>query len=283
MARQHRPGMLAGRLRRRLPLARILLVPFASAAATSSGLRTSATATRVGGTCSTSTATAPTVGRPDARCTCTAAPSAAARKNREARPCSTGSRARAGCVSARTTGSARPRRSPTTWSMSRRSSPGCASTAASTGPTRRWCSWRAAPPAVTWPSLAALTPNDPAFQPGFESADTSVTAAISPLRLLRPDGSDGAQPSSPSAYVRAGCAAVLRRARRPRHPGARRATHARFVERLRPASSNPVVYAELPGAQHTFDLFHSLRFETRHRRQSKPSPRGCVRRTVDAL
>jgi len=24
--------------------------------------------------------------------------------------------------------------------------------------------------------------------------------------------------------------------------------------------SNPVVYAELPGAQHTFDLFHSLRF-----------------------
>ncbi len=28
------------------------------------------------------------------------------------------------------------------------------------------------------------------------------------------------------------------------------------------ASSNPVVYAELPGAQHTFDLFHSLRFET---------------------
>ena len=24
----------------------------------------------------------------------------------------------------------------------------------------------------------------------------------------------------------------------------------------------PVVYAELPGAQHTFDLFHSLRFES---------------------
>lgn len=28
-------------------------------------------------------------------------------------------------------------------------------------------------------SLAALTPSDPAFQPGFEHADTSVTAAIS--------------------------------------------------------------------------------------------------------
>jgi hypothetical protein len=26
-------------------------------------------------------------------------------------------------------------------------------------------------------------------------------------------------------------------------------------------SSNPVAYAELPGAQHDFDFFHSLRFE----------------------
>lgn len=33
-----------------------------------------------------------------------------------------------------------------------------------------------------------------------------------------------------------------------------------FVEQLRRVSSQPVVYAELPGAQHTFDLFHSLRF-----------------------
>ena len=34
-----------------------------------------------------------------------------------------------------------------------------------------------------------------------------------------------------------------------------------FVERLRSTSSSPVVYAELPGAQHGFDLFHSVRFE----------------------
>ena len=27
-------------------------------------------------------------------------------------------------------------------------------------------------------------------------------------------------------------------------------------------SSNPILYAELPGAQHSFDLFHSVRFET---------------------
>ena len=33
-----------------------------------------------------------------------------------------------------------------------------------------------------------------------------------------------------------------------------------FVRRLRAVSSNPVVYAELPGAQHTFDLYRSIRF-----------------------
>ncbi|MGI9009032.1 MAG: hypothetical protein ACR2FU_23070 [Streptosporangiaceae bacterium] len=35
-----------------------------------------------------------------------------------------------------------------------------------------------------------------------------------------------------------------------------------FAERLRATSSNPVVDAELPGAQHGFDRFHSLRFDT---------------------
>jgi len=35
----------------------------------------------------------------------------------------------------------------------------------------------------------------------------------------------------------------------------------RFVESLRKGSTNPVVYAELPGAQHGFDFFYSIRFE----------------------
>ena len=35
----------------------------------------------------------------------------------------------------------------------------------------------------------------------------------------------------------------------------------RFVETLRSGSDNPVVYAELPGAQHGFDFFYSIRFE----------------------
>jgi acetyl esterase/lipase len=34
-----------------------------------------------------------------------------------------------------------------------------------------------------------------------------------------------------------------------------------FVERLRRASAAPVVYFRLPGAQHAFDLFQSLRFD----------------------
>lgn len=33
----------------------------------------------------------------------------------------------------------------------------------------------------------------------------------------------------------------------------------RFVERLRGVSKAPVVYAELPGAQHAFDVFPSIR------------------------
>lgn len=34
-----------------------------------------------------------------------------------------------------------------------------------------------------------------------------------------------------------------------------------FAERMRGGSAAPVVYAELPGAQHGFDRFHSIRFE----------------------
>lgn len=36
----------------------------------------------------------------------------------------------------------------------------------------------------------------------------------------------------------------------------------RFVDALRGVSAQPVVYAELPGAHHTFDVFHSIRFES---------------------
>ncbi len=39
------------------------------------------------------------------------------------------------------------------------------------------------------------------------------------------------------------------------HPSAVRA----FVERVRAVSGHPVLYAELPGAHHDFDLYESIR------------------------
>jgi acetyl esterase/lipase len=108
--------------------------------------------------------------------------------------------------------------------------------------------------------LAALTPNDPAFQPGFEGADTSVAGAISLYAYYGPISSDGL-PSSPLAYLKTTAPpcfvvhgdldtlVIVDDARR-------------FVDELSHTSSNPVVYAELPGTQHGFDLFRSRRLET---------------------
>lgn len=111
-------------------------------------------------------------------------------------------------------------------------------------------------------SMAALTPNEPVFQPGFEEADTSVTAAISLYGYYGSVCSQDHVPSSPMACLNSDSDAppffiahgdqdtivIIDDARN-------------FVEKLQAASSNPVVYAELPGAQHSFDLFHSLRFD----------------------
>ena len=48
---------------------------------------------------------------------------------------------------------------------------------------------------------AALTPNDPAFKPGFEGADTSVTAPISLYGFYGAVDEAAGVPSSPVAYV----------------------------------------------------------------------------------
>jgi acetyl esterase/lipase len=109
-------------------------------------------------------------------------------------------------------------------------------------------------------ALAALTPNDPAFQPGFEHADTSVTAAICLYGYFGPVDTDKPH-SAPQAYVGAHAPPFLV-AHGDRDPLVPVGQARRFVQRLRSSSSNPVVYAELPGAQHAFDLFHSIRFET---------------------
>jgi len=110
-------------------------------------------------------------------------------------------------------------------------------------------------------ALAALTPNDPAYQPGFEHADTSVTAAICLHGYYGQPGTEDRSPSSPLAYDGTDAPPFFV-AHGDRDSLLPVATARLFAERLRAASSNPVIYAELPGAQHGFDRFHSLRFYT---------------------
>ncbi len=109
-------------------------------------------------------------------------------------------------------------------------------------------------------SLAALTPNDPLFQRGFEGADTSVAGVISLYGYYGRVDSTG-PPSArlgypttnaPPCFVVHGDQDNLVIVEDARG----------FVEQLRATSSNPVVYAELPGALHGFDLFRSRRFDT---------------------
>jgi acetyl esterase/lipase len=131
--------------------------------------------------------------------------------------------------------------------------------ATSTVPIRRCCSCRAVRPGGTWRRWPHSRPTTPPFQPGFEDADTSVIAAIglngyygnyygqgsgsSPLAYVRPD--------APPFFLAHGDHDTVVPVDNARH----------FADKLRGVSTNPVVYAELPGAQHAFDLLPSLRFE----------------------
>lgn len=132
-------------------------------------------------------------------------------------------------------------------------------------------------------SLAALTPDDPSYQPGFEEADTSVVAAVpiygrydwysddgrgrgqfitflerlvvkkpiadnrrvfedaSPIRRLRPD--------APPFFVLHGTNDVVIPVGEARE----------FVDAFREVTKAPLAYAELPGAQHAFEIFGSPR------------------------
>jgi len=128
-------------------------------------------------------------------------------------------------------------------------------------------------------ALAALTPNDPQFQPGFEDADTSVRAAVpfygvydwtnrdgtgradlAPLlaeRVIKKpleEARDVWEQASPMTHVGpdAPPMMLLHGTNDSLVPvGQARA----MVDLLRGASRNPVVYVELPGAQHAFDVF----------------------------
>lgn len=111
-------------------------------------------------------------------------------------------------------------------------------------------------------AIAALTANDPAFQPGFEDADTSISAYAGlygyygPVRTrpagLPPSPAEYAHPDAPPFLIAHGSQDTL-------VPPARAAA---LAERLGAVSRRPVVPIELPGAQHSFDLLRSARFET---------------------
>jgi acetyl esterase/lipase len=133
-------------------------------------------------------------------------------------------------------------------------------------------------------ALTALTANDPDYQPGFETADTSVNACVpfygvydftdrnsiyrnrGLMRLLelrvmkasRTEALEAYHKASPFSRVRAdappffivhGDLDTLVPVDEAR----------RFAAELRQLSTNPVVYAEISGAQHAFEIFPSLR------------------------
>ena len=135
-------------------------------------------------------------------------------------------------------------------------------------------------------ALAALTPNDPAWQPGFEDADTSVQVAVPHYGVY--DMAGATELRSVRAHARPvprarGCSrrrtpTTRRRSRRPaRSCGSPRTRptsssctgpttawsawtrRACSSTKLREDSKRTVVYAELPGAQHAFDVFPSIR------------------------
>lgn len=132
-------------------------------------------------------------------------------------------------------------------------------------------------------SLAALTPNEPAFQPGFEAADTSVVAAVpfygvydwtnrdgtglegmeeflgrSVLKSRIEDARDVWDQASPMTWVgsHAPPFMVVHGTNDTLVPVEQARS---FVGMLEAASKEPVVYAELPGAQHAFEVFDSNR------------------------
>lgn len=106
-------------------------------------------------------------------------------------------------------------------------------------------------------AFAALTPNQPQYQPGFTDADTSVSAAIGLYGYYgRTEATQ--PPSSPAAHIGHHAPPFLLV-----HGDADSVTPAAwtrdFARALREGSEQPVVSTELPGAQHSFDYLDSLR------------------------
>ena len=133
-------------------------------------------------------------------------------------------------------------------------------------------------------ALMGLTANDPEYQPGFEEADTSVQAAVpiygvydftsrlgtnrlpfwyrrlerqimkafrdeEPDKFRRASPIERVHPDAPPFFIIHGDRDTLAPVEEARD----------FAHALRKISTAPVLYAELEGAQHAFDLFCSPR------------------------
>jgi acetyl esterase/lipase len=109
-------------------------------------------------------------------------------------------------------------------------------------------------------TLAGFTTNDPDFQPGFEQANTSVAAVVGLYGYYGATASGQSLLSSPSDYAARGSAPLLI-VHGDQDTFTSPTTARALAEQARSASANPVVYAELPGAQHSFDLVSSIRVE----------------------
>ena len=135
-------------------------------------------------------------------------------------------------------------------------------------------------------SLAALTANDPRFQPGFEAVDTRVDACVPFYGVFdfldragdRPLGkmADALGPmifkctpeENPELWDSV-CPVARVHAQAPpffviqgSHDSLVMAEEAvTFVSALREKSAQPVLFVELEGAQHAFEIFHSPRTE----------------------
>lgn len=130
-------------------------------------------------------------------------------------------------------------------------------------------------------ALVALTANRPEYQPGFEEADTSIQAAVpvygiydflnrnrtrdewpiiprGVMRAPKHEAEDSYRRASPLDQVHSAAPPffVIHGASDAVVPVAE--AH-QFVAALRSVSAAPVGYAEVPGANHAFDVLDSLR------------------------
>jgi acetyl esterase/lipase len=133
-------------------------------------------------------------------------------------------------------------------------------------------------------ALAALTSDDRTLQPGFEDADTSVAAAVPFYGVYDMVDEDSIQAPALHDVI---LAPLVFRARRQHAPERYRAASPRFrihkdappflvlhgsrdslvpvqdarrfVEELRDVSEQPVLYGEMVGGQHAFDVIPSWR------------------------